>query len=522
MESAPSEQHKPHVSFVRGPIVAATGAVNNEAVPSISLAYLSGAVNDRGYPFSWTDAIATGLGRYWPLDGFPGYQCQGLPLDEIVDDLPAETGVVAINAMFSGEWPVTRQMIGMIRERFPTATIVAGGEHITAMTEFCLRECPAIDFCVRGEGERALVDLLDTLTNGRSVEAVDGIAYLDGDGVYRENAGLTRVRDLGTIPWPHWPDGYLQTFWAAGKSAGVLTERDMPMIISRGCPYQCTFCSSPQMWTTRYVLRDVDDVINEIKTYVDRYDITSVQLYDLTAITKKRWTVEFCQRLMDEGIDLNWSVPQGTRSEILDEEALSMLKRTGCHYLVYAPESGSPRMLEKIKKRVTLDGLTRSVMEARRQGLVLRINLIIGFPGETRLDVLKTAWFGIRMAARGVDEVSTNVFSPYPGSELFDELVEAGRVQIDDDYFLALTSLNSDFLNLNPLTFNERMGPMELAVYRLLILLSCYGLSYLFYPSRIVRTWRNWRDGGRRAATVFEHRVGDVLKRRFAPGKSGS
>lgn len=272
------------------------------------------------------------------------------------------------------------------------------------------------------------------------------------------------------------------------------------------------------MWTTRYVLRDVDDVIDEIKTYRDRYDITSVQLYDLTAITKKRWTVEFCQRLLDEGIELNWSVPQGTRSEILDEEALSYLKRTGCHYLVYAPESGSPRVLEEIKKRITLDGLIKSVMEAKRQELVLRMNLIIGFPGETRLDVLRTAWLGIWMAVRGVDEVSTNVFSPYPGSELFRNLIEEKRLEISDSYFLALTSLNSDFFNLNPLTFNENMGSKELAVYRLIILMGCYGLGYLTHPSRIVRTFQNWFGGNKKAATVFEHRVGDFLKRRFKSG----
>jgi len=507
---------KRHLSFVRGPIVASEGAVNNEAVPSISLAYLSGAVKNAGYEFSWTDAIARGLGEYWPLPEFPGYQCQGMTLGEIAADVPAQTGVIAINAMFSGEWPVTRQLIGMLRHRFPDALIIAGGEHITSLTEFCLRDCPDLNICVRGEGERVLVDLLDGLCRGESLESIDGIAYLDDNGGYKENAGLTRIRDLETVPWPHWPDGYLETFWAAGKSAGVLTERDMPMIISRGCPYQCTFCSSPNMWTTRYVLRDVDDVIKEIKTYIDRYDITSVQLYDLTAITKKSWAIDFCQRLLDENIQLNWSVPQGTRSEILDEETLSMLKKTGCHYLVYAPESGSPRMLEKIKKRVTLGGLTKSVMEARRQGLILRINLIIGFPGETRLDVLKTAWFGLKMAAKGVDEVSSNIFSPYPGSELFSELNARGKINLTDQYFLALTSLNSDFLKLNPLTFNEKMGAMELAVYRLMLLMGCYGLSYLCYPSRIFRTYRNWRGGNKQASTVFEHRVGDMLKRRFS------
>jgi radical SAM superfamily enzyme YgiQ (UPF0313 family) len=272
------------------------------------------------------------------------------------------------------------------------------------------------------------------------------------------------------------------------------------------------------MWTTRYVLREIDDVIAEIKANIARYDITSVQLYDLTAITKKRWTVDFCRRLLSEGIDLLWSVPQGTRSEILDTETLSLLKQTGCHYLVYAPESGSPRTLKRIKKQINLDTMIDSVMEAKRLGLALRINLIVGFPGETRGDVLKTALFGLKMAIRGVDEVSVNIFSPYPGSELFEQLLESGRLQISDDYFLALTSLNSDFLQLNPLTFNEFMGPRELAIYRLTLLLAGYFLSYALYPRRILRTWRNWRTG-KAAATVFEHRVGDFLRRRFSSGK---
>jgi radical SAM superfamily enzyme YgiQ (UPF0313 family) len=505
---------RPHVTLVRGPIVATTGAVNNEAVPSISLAYLSGALERRGYTFTWVDAIADGLGRYWPLEGFPGHQCQGSTIEEMVAAVPAHTGVVAVNAMFSGEWPVTRLVLTAVRRRFPNALIVIGGEHATALTEFSLRNCPAVDVCVRGEGESILVDLLDGLTDGRATAQIGGIGYLDAEKRYCQPTGLLRTRKIDTIPWPHWPDGYLERFWKAGRSAGVLTERDMPMLISRGCPYQCTFCSSPQMWTTRYVLRDIGDVVTEIKHYIRRYNITSVQLYDLTAITKKRWTAEFCQRLIDENVRLNWSVPQGTRSEILDYETLSLLKRTGCHYLVYAPESGSPPTLERIKKRISLESLEKSAMAARRVGLVLRMNLIIGFPGETRRDVLRTALFGLRMAARGIDEISTNIFSPYPGSALFDELHGAGRITLDDGYFLALASLNSDFFRLNPLTFNQSMGPRELAIYRVLLLLGCYFLSYALYPSRILRTWRNWRSG-RAAATVFEHRVGDFLKRRW-------
>ena len=141
------------------------------------------------------------------------------------------------------------------------------------------------------------------------------------------------------------------------------------------------------MWTTRYILRGIDDLIAEIKSYIWRYDITALQFYDLTAITKKRWTIEFCERLMAEGIRIKWSLPSGTRSEALDAETLALQKMTGCNYLVYTSESGSPETLKAIKKRIELDRLTESVLEAKRQGIVVRTNLIIGFPHETRWNV---------------------------------------------------------------------------------------------------------------------------------------
>ena len=102
-----------------------------------------------------------------------------------------------------------------------------------------------------------------------------------------------------------------------------------------------------------YVMRDIDDVIAEIKHYIERYAVSSFQLYDLTAFTRKRWTVAFCQRLLQENLNIRWSLPSGTRSEVLDEEVLTLLKQTGCDYIAYAPESGSPATLNRIKKRGT-------------------------------------------------------------------------------------------------------------------------------------------------------------------------
>jgi len=504
----------PRVALVRGPIVSTARSVNNEATPCIGLAYVSAYARAHGYAPTIVDAIGEGLGRYRPLPAHPGYVCQGLTVEDVLARIPRDTDVIGFSAMFSGEWPVQRELMTATRREFPKAVIVAGGEHITALPEYSLRDCPALDVCVRGEGEHVFYELLECLREGRDLAAVNGIAYLDGDGGFRANDHTERIREVDRIPWPDWQEGYLEKFWAAGKSYGIASERDMPLLVSRGCPYQCTFCSSPQMWTTLYRLRDPDDVIAEIEHYRTRYAITSLQLYDLTAITKKSWTVEFANKLLARGIDLKWSLPSGTRSEALDHETLSLLKQTGCNYLVYAPESGAPETLRRIKKKIQLPRITASILEAKRQGIVVRTNLIIGFPHETRREVFQTIRYGLMLAARGADEVSINIFSPYPGSALYRELAEAGKIQLGDRYFLQLTSLNSDYTRTNPLTFNPVMGPRELALYRISFMLLNYLVGYVLYPARIWRTIRNVLMSRHAAATVFEHRLKDALRRK--------
>jgi anaerobic magnesium-protoporphyrin IX monomethyl ester cyclase len=506
---------KLRVALVRGPIVSTARSVNNEATPCIGLAYVSAYARAHGYAPTIVDAIGEGLGRYWSLPAHPGYVCQGLTVEDVLARLPRDTDVIGFSGMFSGEWPVQREVVTAVRREFPKAVLVAGGEHITALPEYSLRDCPALDVCVRGEGEHTFYELLECLGEGRDLGTVNGIAYLDADGQFRANDHMPRVREVDRIPWPDWPDGYLEKFWAAGKSYGIASERDMPLLVSRGCPYQCTFCSSPQMWTTLYRLRDPDDVIAEIEHYRTRYAITSLQLYDLTAITKKSWTIEFANKLIARGIDLKWSLPSGTRSEALDHETLGLLKRTGCTYLVYAPESGAPDTLRRIKKKIQLPRITASILEAKRQGIVVRTNLIIGFPHETRREVFQTIRYGLMLAARGADEVSINIFSPYPGSELYRELAEAGRIQLGDRYFLQLTSLNSDYTRTNPLTFNPVMGPRELAFYRISFMLLNYLVGYVLYPARIWRTLRNVFMSRHSAATVFEHRLKDALRRKL-------
>jgi len=503
------------VALVRAPLLSRAGAFNNEAVPHLGMAYLAAYLRERGHAVHFVDGIAEGLNQVHPLPDLPGFQIQGIPLAEVVARIPAAVEVIGFTSMFSAEWVVLRRLIEAVRARFPTALLVGGGEHFTALPEYSLRDCAALDAIVTGEGEAGLGEAIDGWLGG-DLAGVPGLCHLDADGHFHDQrgaAGPPRLRDIDVLPWPWWPEGYLEKFWAAGKSYGIRTERDMPLLATRGCPYRCTFCSSPQMWTTRYVMREVDDVIGEIKHYIEHYHITSFQFYDLTAFTRRRWTLDFCRRLAAENLGVRWSLPSGTRSEVLDGEVLGLLRQTGCDYIAYAPESGSPRTLERIKKRVRLDRLEASIRTALSLGLTVRTNLIIGFPDETRREIFQTLRFGLRMAWAGVDEVPLFIFSAYPGTEIFADLLARGEVRLNDDYFLGLVSLNGKFSNLFPAGVSSRhLSNVELATLRLVFMLLNYAIGYLRFPHRILRTLRNL-GSGRSSATVLENRLQDALRR---------
>tara|TARA_B100000315_G_C14572749_1_gene586418 strand:- start:481 stop:2073 length:1593 start_codon:yes stop_codon:yes gene_type:complete len=508
------------IALVRGPIVVVDNSFGSgasqsvQAVPAIGLAYITSYLRKKGYEVVFIDGTGEGLDSQYPLQDYPGFSSQGLQLGEIISRIPKQVKVIGFSGMFSGEWPVMRDLISQTRESFPEALLVAGGEHITALTEYSLRDCPALDIAVRGEGEHTFYKLLEAYLGTGSFSDVPAIAYLDTKGQYQQNGNKTpRLKSIDDLSWPAWPDNYLEKFWEAGKSYVTHTERDMPFLLSRGCPFQCTFCSNPLMWTTKYQFRDLDDAMEEIKYYIKRYNITSIQLYDLTAIIKKSWVMDFTQRMIDENIKIKWSLPSGTRSEVLDKDVLMRLKETNCNYLVYAPESGSQSTLKKIKKRVKLPRLTASALEAKRQGLIIRINLIIGFPHETWREIIQTLLYGLKLSFRGVDEIALFLFSPYPGTEIFNELMEADKIKLNDDYFFELVIRNSEYISADALTFNDNVNGKMLGLARSFFIMFYYFIGYFMHPSRIIRTISNIYTG-KVASTVFEHRLTELFNRR--------
>jgi len=456
--------------------------------PPIGLAYIAGSLVEKGHDVRVVEAVGEALDQRLPTND-PRYLSHGLGLDEIVARIPVESDVIAVSAMFSHEWPLTRDLLNGLRKRFPDTPIVAGGEHVTALPGFSLENCPALDVAVLGEGEETMIDLVEALASGVSnLDKITGIVYRD-KGTPRHTPARPRMRALDDIAPPAWDLFPLERYLEKGYGFGVNRGRSMPVLASRGCPYQCTFCSSPTMWGTRWVARDVDLFFKEMMDYKEKYRIDNFDFYDLTAIVKKSWIVRFCDLVKDSGVSLTWQLPSGTRTEAIDGEVARSLHESGCRNLCYAPDSGSVAVLERIKKKIKLPTMKQSMRDAVAVGINCKANIIIGYPGETHKEIWETMRFCISMALIGMHGMSIFPFSPYPGSELFDDLQKAGRIPtLDDDYFFSLAA----YTDLTSTTsYSEHISDKALGRYRLFGMLLYYAMVYLIRPWRLIQTLRN-------------------------------
>lgn len=231
------------------------------------------------------DAIGEGLNRSGATNKCHEVSRHGLTIAGTVLRIPVGMRPIGFSAMFSGERRTQRGFITALRARIPAAVFVADGEHITAFLEFSLGDCRALDLVVRGKGENVLRSLRGVLRGARRHGPERRCLHRCGGALRRE---FGRAPDLGHRQ--HSP-ALLAGHTVISRSSGrreVIRRADgvrrLHPRITR-LPVPCRFCSSPQMWIARYILRGANDVIAETKHYIARYKSTAFQFYGLTAMT---------------------------------------------------------------------------------------------------------------------------------------------------------------------------------------------------------------------------------------------
>lgn len=476
------------ITLVHPPVILFGWKVQPNVQPPLGLAYVAACLREAGHTVRVVDGLGEGFRRH-SLFRENAYLC-GLPIDEIVDRVEPESDVIGIGIMFSNLWPLARILIRKLRERFPRAIIICGGEHVTALTRFVMEDAP-IDYAVWGEGEETAVELMAHLAGtpgSLPPERVAGLAYRAADGTIVTTPRRQRRRKLDQIPWPAWDLFPVKQYVDARSFCTMSFDPDQrPMVIvgTRGCPYTCTFCSNEQMWGTNYFMRSPKDIVDEMQFYVQTYGVTDFHFQDLTPIINGRWAHHLCDEIINRKLGITWKPAIGTRSEALDAELLKKMSLSGCDELVLAPESGSPEITTLTRKRIDLDRVLTVTRMVRDQRLSMRVTaqMVIGFPEERLYNVWQTYRYLIAMARAGFSTILVHRFTAYPGCEYHAVAVREGRIVHNDEYFLSLIHSAPG----NQVSWHPRWSGGFVSILITLANAIFFGTYYLRKPAQLAR-----------------------------------
>jgi len=303
-----------------------------------------------------------------------------------------------------------------VRERCPDVVLIAGGYHSTVMpSEIAAIE--AFDFVVVGEGEQTFVELLDALRKPAShFETIKGLAFRkNGEVIHTETRPL--IDDIDTLPMPAYD------LLPVGRYRSLVSTRKpyLTFIRSRGCPFRCTFCGVQKMFGRRYRCQSPQKTMSEIDKLVELFGVREILFKDSDFIINRGNVEELCRLMIQRGHDLIWSC--NARVDVVNEHILGLMKQAGCTMVTYGVESGDERVLEYLKKDITVEQVHQAVASTKKVGLKCTVNIIFGCPHETSESVETT----MRLVEDlDPDYCNFAYLTAFPGSDLYEDAMAQG------------------------------------------------------------------------------------------------
>ncbi|MBU7013742.1 MAG: B12-binding domain-containing radical SAM protein [Theionarchaea archaeon] len=328
--------------------------------------------------------------------------------------MKSSASVIGIS-VFCNALPSVIKAVNLLKER-QDVTVILGGPAASVSTERIL-ELSEVDIAVIGEGERAIVEIMEALDTGRSLDSVRGICYRDNGHVVT-TPERERIADLDSVPFPAYHHIDFGEY-----------RREANLITARGCPFRCTFCVK-SIWKSRKTFRSIENVIEEllqIEGSIDR-----INLSDDTFVLERERVQEFCEHLKKEGIDKDWSCTG--RVGMLPDSLMESMHRAGCDTMFLGIESGSSSILKKIKKDFTPEEARRDIARARQHFDRIYTSYMWGFPEESLDDFYDTMMFQMEdVQIPGVQPVMTLV-TPFQSTTLYSEYSHTIKFMTDNTY----------------------------------------------------------------------------------------
>jgi radical SAM superfamily enzyme YgiQ (UPF0313 family) len=324
------------------------------------------------------------------------------------------------------------------------ATTILGGPHLTLMPEESMQR-PEVDLVVRGEAEDTLVEIAQALegTAPQSAEspnrrfpdepwgAIAGLSYRNLAGTIVHNPDRPLRKDIEGIPRPAYHLFKIDRYTNLQPLTDGLDPRARAytIVTSRGCPYQCVYCSKPitgNLWRAR----SPEDVVAEWRYLVREMGATEIGITDDVWNLELDRAKEICRLLIAEGLGhVPWVTVHGMRADHTDAELFRLMKQAGCRRAGFGVESGNQAVLDSIKKRQTLDDVRQAFRQARAAGLQTMGFFIFGLPADTEETMEDTIRFALELDP---DMANFMIAAPYPGTELWEIARRNGRLFSED------------------------------------------------------------------------------------------
>jgi radical SAM superfamily enzyme YgiQ (UPF0313 family) len=325
--------------------------------------------------------------------------------------------------------------IEIVKAINPNIVAIIGGPHPSGAGGECLHHIPRADFAFKGEAEAGLPALLkilqgikESIARVGELESISGLIWKSEGGGVKVNA-QSYVEDLDSLGFPAWDLLDLLSYPEAPQGVIFKQLPIAPMMITRGCPFPCTFCAGNTISGEKVRRRSIENVLGEIDLLYGQYGVRELHILDDNFTLDKGYVQQFCRKLSDRRLKLSWCCPNGVRLDTLDKEMLTWMKESGCYYISVGIESGSDRILGLMKKHLTVSQIKRQIAIIKEVGLDANGFFIIGYPDENEEEILETIHFACSLPLR---RAAFYNFLPLPGTEIYNYLLESKQFQEPD------------------------------------------------------------------------------------------
>jgi len=342
------------------------------------------------------------------------------PREMILDSLGDDTVCFGVGCLSGTPIHDALEVIEFVKGRRPDIPVILGGFHASLLPEQTI-EHPLVDILVLGHGEETLKEVVTRLKEGKSLEGVEGVYY-------KENGTIKEGRICPILDFSKYNPPTLQLIHVKDYIKPEVNEKTIDYITSRGCPHRCTFCAIKTLYKESWSSYPVDRVVDEMEKVVKEYGVNGFHLLDDNFFVDIKRVKKICEKIMEKKLNIKiWSMCRLNYFSKFTPEFLEKLKEAGFDTFNFGAESGSPRILEKINKDITVDDIIESARICKQHGFRSQFSFMIGFPYETREDVWAT--IDVMDKVYRIDktaDLKLLIYTPLPGTQLFKESIRQG------------------------------------------------------------------------------------------------